>query len=365
MESTQPDPRVPPRPSGPPGASAKADAQVLIGSALLDMDAGHLAEATEALERAKRLDPTNPVTFYTLGIAKARGGDLEGALTDLYAALWLKGDFAQAMNELGIVKLRMKDFAGALRDFMRAAESDPGPGEPPGAEAAAPAGEEEHEVAIRAYDIAIRLRPDSDLLLGRGNARRLAGDRRGAIEDYARAIELNPREARAMVNRGNELVAERRHAEARADFERAIALDPSLADAFNGRGVCRCAQQDYLGAVDDHSHALELDPESTAALFDRANARCMLADYAGAIEDYDQALRQRPNNPEALLMRGNAWSMLQELDKAVSDYSAAIALKPGFAGAYRNRARVLRRMGQVDAARADEQEGLRLEGEPA
>src|ERR1019366_3405525 len=200
MDRPNPDPNPPAQAPARGGTVAKFDVQALLETGIRDMEGGRLSAAVDAFERANRSDPTNPWPFYHLGIAKARGGDLEGALTNLYAATWLRADFAEALNELGLVKLRLKDFAGAVQYFMRAAEASPRRADYHANIGYAALEQEDYPLAIQAYDLAIRVAPDSGLHLGRGNARRLIGDHKGAIEDFGRAIELNPREARAMLN---------------------------------------------------------------------------------------------------------------------------------------------------------------------
>ncbi len=75
-----------------------------------------------------------------------------------------------------------------------------------------------------------------DAYYNRGAAKIEKGDLDGAIADYNRAIELNPKDARAYNNRG---IAKRAKGDldgAIADYNRAIELDPKLAIAYNNRG---------------------------------------------------------------------------------------------------------------------------------
>src|SRR6266850_7191852 len=65
------------------------------------------------------------------------------------------------------------------------------------------------------------------------------GDLDGAISDYTKAIEINPRYAEAYANRG---LARKTKADlegAIADYDKAIALNPRLKEAYNNRGLAR------------------------------------------------------------------------------------------------------------------------------
>jgi regulator of sirC expression with transglutaminase-like and TPR domain len=73
-------------------------------------------------------------------------------------------------------------------------------------------------------------------------ARFKTGDSEGAIADLTRAIELDPRNAEAWLNRG--LAREKRNeiGGAIADFEQYVALSPSARDAEAVRKLIRDLQ---------------------------------------------------------------------------------------------------------------------------
>ena len=57
-----------------------------------------------------------------------------------------------------------------------------------------------------------------------------------AIADYDKAIELNPKDAKAYYNRGNAKHQLKQYKEAIADYDKAIELNPKDANAYNNRG---------------------------------------------------------------------------------------------------------------------------------
>jgi serine/threonine-protein kinase len=96
--------------------------------------------------------------------------------------------------------------------------------------------------------------------LGRGTMRELKRNRDGAISDFTRATELDPREALAWDYRGTARRASGDNDGAIADFTRAIELDPGDAHAWWDRGEARRAEGDERGADADEKKAIELDP---------------------------------------------------------------------------------------------------------
>jgi len=74
-----------------------------------------------------------------------------------------------------------------------------------------------------------------------------------------------------------------------ADFTRAIELDPKSVLAYRNRGVVRGTLGDYQGSAADETRAIELDPTSPLSYYARGLARDMLGDRKGAAEDFRQS----------------------------------------------------------------------------
>lgn len=86
------------------------------------------------------------------------------------------------------------------------------------------------------------------------------GDLDGAIADYTKAIEIDPRYARAYDNRGSARAKKGDPDGAIADYSKAIELDPRYPLAYIGRGLARSDKGDLDGAISDYSKAIEIDP---------------------------------------------------------------------------------------------------------
>ena len=99
----------------------------------------------------------------------------------------------------------------------------------------------------------------------RGKAKHAKGDLDGAIADFNRALELDPRHASVYYNRG---IAKGRMGDldgAITDFNHAIELDRRFTTAYTNRGIAKRIKGDIEGAIADLTRALELDPRDTRA----------------------------------------------------------------------------------------------------
>ncbi len=92
------------------------------------------------------------------------------------------------------------------------------------------------------------------------------------------------------------------HYGAVADLNLALELEPKDAFALRNRGEAktRLGGAFSAGAIKDLDLALQLEPENALALRHRGDAKIQRGDFVGAIQDLDQALQLEPENASAL-----------------------------------------------------------------
>jgi serine/threonine protein kinase len=92
-------------------------------------------------------------------------------------------------------------------------------------------------------------------------ANSLAGEEKydSAIVEYDMAVELNPFEANAFVNRGFCYYKKRLYSRAAAEYTHALDLDAQHPEAWNNRGMVWLELERYAEAASDFRHALQCD----------------------------------------------------------------------------------------------------------
>jgi lipoprotein NlpI len=124
-----------------------------------------------------------------------------------------------------------------------------------------------------------------------GVARVGKGDYEGAIRDFTKAIESDPKNPVYYAARGNARTTSGELEDAIADFSTAIELDPARRVPYINRGVAKVDKGDLDGAIADYAKALTLDPKNVTAYRNRGCARQQKGDYEGARNDFQQAIQ--------------------------------------------------------------------------
>ncbi|WP_017718485.1 tetratricopeptide repeat protein [Kamptonema formosum] len=171
----------------------------------------------------------------------------------------------------------------------------------------------------------------------RGFERLNVRDYQGAVEDYTRALELNPNSAITCNDRGVALSSLADQPAAIADYTKALELDPNEPVYYFNRGFARFNQEDFRGAIEDYSQVIRLSPEKTDAYFHRAEAYRLLGECQSAADGYTQVLRVNPEDAVSYNNRGLAQYELGNRQQAIEDYTQALRINPDDAVAYFNR----------------------------
>ena len=110
-----------------------------------------------------------------------------------------------------------------------------------------------------------------------------------AIDQYNKAIQIDPDYANVYNWRGGAYHELGQYRDAITNHNKAIQIDPDFAWAYNGRGVAYSALGQYRDAITNHNKAIQLDPDYANAYNWRGAAYRKLGQYSLADADKTKA----------------------------------------------------------------------------
>lgn len=106
---------------------------------------------------------------------------------------------------------------------------------------------------------------DAAFYRNRGNENNLRGELELALEDYAKAIELNPKDTASYFNRGRVYANQKSFDLALMDFNKSIELNPKDVFAYTNRAAVYEKKGETDKAVADYQKAVEMDANNASA----------------------------------------------------------------------------------------------------
>ncbi len=152
--------------------------------------------------------------------------------------------------------------------------------------------------ALAAYDTAVERFPNVLIVFNdRGKLRRTAGDLDGAVTDFTRCLQLDPKFAVGNVNRGMCLAESNNPQAAEGDFSEALnsKLDPGTSSlAYRQRAATRLAQGKGPAAISDLDAAIKINARDASLFEERGCAQYFQKNFAVAVADFAKAMELNP-----------------------------------------------------------------------
>ncbi|MFD9440961.1 tetratricopeptide repeat protein [Streptomyces sp. NPDC060006] len=212
----------------------------------------------------------------------------------------------------------------------------------------------EYRQALEEYGRALELDPELAWAhYGRGFTHQLLGDFPAALAALDRADELAPGTGWIIAGRAETYRLAGRFEEAVADFDRAVVLDPTDAESLTGRAVCRHVLGGYDEALADFDRALSIEEDDPWALVRRARLHRTRGELDEAFADFDRAVHVAPDASWVASERGDAYRLADRFEEAVAELGRAVSLEPDYASALASRGAALHGLGRHDEALAD------------
>jgi Tfp pilus assembly protein PilF/peroxiredoxin len=177
-----------------------------------------------------------------------------------------------------------------------------------------------------------------------------------ARDSFERAVRLQAHYPGTLPNAWNNLgllAAREGHTEeAIQDFQRALTMDPDHLIALQNLGNAYRQMKRWDDAKNVLQRALQLSPENPEANYGLGMVFAQLNETDHAYEYLQKALAARPAYPEALNNLAILYLRTQRRDEAESSFKESIRVAPSFDQAYLNLARLYKIEGDIQKARA-------------
>jgi tetratricopeptide (TPR) repeat protein len=267
-------------------------------------------------------NPNNAICLYKSGLMSIQMGiDLDDAIQNFSKAIQIKPKYRDAFLVRGIARKMKHKYKEASEDLEKAISLDPNNDDAYISLAEVKYHLTDYTKADFYYSEYLKKHPnDYGIYSDRGYVRMERLYLKEAIEDYTKAIELNPSE--------------------------------QYKDYLE-RGKAKYLIQDYDGTKKDFYKAIEIEPKSFELLFSMSDFYNEQENYSEAITYLDKILNIDNSNIQAYLNRGFSNNSLEKYDEAIVDLNNYIAVDPNFGHSYILRGYAKNQLGLVKEACAD------------
>jgi len=129
-------------------------------------------------------------------------------------------------------------------------------------------------------------------------------DVRSRIAGLEKMLAVNPNNAEALVQLGNDYFDMGNYEKAVEIYQRSLAVDPRNPDVITDMGVAYRKMGKSKEAADAFRKALEVDPDHALALFNLGIVlRDDLKDYPAALKAWEAFLQKAGDSPHAVMVR--------------------------------------------------------------
>lgn len=108
-------------------------------------------------------------------------------------------------------------------------------------------------------------------------------------KEISQDVSQKSKTVEELVKSGDKNLTARKYKEALQDFDKAVELDPYSADVYNFRGMTKYYMSDYQGALEDFNKTIKLQPDYAEAYNLRGVVKGELNDEKGACADWEKS----------------------------------------------------------------------------
>jgi tetratricopeptide (TPR) repeat protein len=182
-----------------------------------------------------------------------------------------------------------------------------------------------------------------------------------AIVQYKNALEINPNYAQANYNLGLALLQKGQVEDGIAQYKKAVKINPYYPEAHNNLGNALLQNGQVDEALEQFQKALEINRNYVDAHCNLGVALFQKGQVDDAVAEYKRAVEINPNYVEARYNLGNALFKKGQPDEAIEQFQKALEINPNYVNAHTNLGVALFRKGQLDKAVAQFQEAVEID----
>ncbi|NET59704.1 MAG: tetratricopeptide repeat protein [Symploca sp. SIO2E6] len=149
-----------------------------------------------------------------------------------------------------------------------------------------------------------------------------------ALQQFNRAIELEPKYVEALRERAKIYKEMKRYEEALQDLKRTIELEPTNYLVFGERAKLYKEMKRDEDALQDLKRALELEPTNYWTLIERAEIYKQMKRYEEALQDINRVIERNPKDYWTLIERAEIYKKMERYEEALPDIKRALELEP-------------------------------------
>jgi tetratricopeptide (TPR) repeat protein len=216
--------------------------------------------------------------------------------------------------------------------------------------------------AIDAYEKAIELDPRyAKAWNNKGLALDSLNKLDESVQAFEKAVEINPRYVEAWYNKGTVLDDQGKYDEAIKAYNKAVELKPNYVAALNSKGFALWEFGRYDEAIKEYDKAIEIKQKSVDAWCGKGLVFDAMKKYEEAIQCYDKATKFNPKNTTSWISKGYALNEQGKFDEAIKAFEKAIKLDPNFAGGWVGKGVTLHHQERCDEAIKAFEKAIELE----
>jgi tetratricopeptide (TPR) repeat protein len=322
---------------------------------------GRYEDAVKAFDKAINQEPAflhlayygKALAFGGLGREKKVEGAFENALKALKQAVKLKDDFVIGWNYLSVINRQLEKMEEGLVTIDKAIQLQPENPNLYHEKSVILRKIKRYEEAEEALNKAIDLYPNYSYYLNLGFVYDEQNKLDKALENYNKAIDINPYFALAYNNRALVYDDQKKFQLALKDYNKAIEINPKLDSAYNNRGNLYQEHKKWDSALVDYNKAIEIDSINSDYYNNRGNLYQEQKKWDLALADFNKAIDINSENVLAYNNRGHLYYKQKKWNLALADFNKAIDIDSKYAKAYNNRGNLYKKQKKWDLALAD------------